>query len=78
MFAGKRVRLWWKGLPDDDKVRFRSAVKKRRGLWTGLGVALLASVAFAYESHIQECPITKRRRFVALTPDQVRAIFANF
>jgi hypothetical protein len=70
--VGIEARLWWKNLPETEKAGYRAAIKKRRGILAGLGVSLLVLIAAAYESHIEECPITKKRRFVALTHAQVR------
>lgn len=35
---------------------------------------MLASFAYYYFSHIQETPITKRRRFIAFTPEQFEVL----
>ena len=37
---------------------------------------MTAGLAYAYERHVQECPVPRRRRFVALTPDQTRRVAA--
>ena len=41
---------------------------------SGLAVAGVAFAAALYESHLEECPITGRRRFVALREDQIQKI----
>ena len=61
-------------MPEDKKSKFRLAIKRQKGLMVGIGVATFAGMVYSYESHIQECPITNRRRFVALTQDQVNKI----
>ena len=74
MVVGRRFRRWWRTLPESEKIKFRNEIKKRSRVWIGLGVAALAGIAYAYESHVEESPITKRRRFVALNRDQVDKI----
>lgn len=44
---------------------------RNKPLLGGLGALLIGTAGYGYFSHIQECPITKRKRFVALTQDQV-------
>ena len=74
MVVGRRFRRWWRTLPESERLKFRNEFKKRSRVWIGLGVAALAGIAFAYQSHVEESPITKRRRFVALNKDQVEKI----
>jgi metalloendopeptidase OMA1, mitochondrial len=74
MVVGRRFRRWWKTLSESEKLKFRNEIKKRSRLWVGLGVASLAGIVYGYQSHVEECPITERRRFVALTPGQVEKI----
>ena len=38
------------------------------------GAAATGGAVYAYESHVQECPITGRSRFVALYPEQMKKI----
>ena len=71
VIGGMTARRLWNRLPDAKKSGVRSALKKRRGVLAGIGLACAASIALAYEMHVQECPITKRRKFVVLTPKQV-------
>ena len=42
--------------------------------FSGVGFFLLSFGIYGYESHIEEVPITKRRRFVALTKGQMEQI----
>jgi len=74
MVVGRGVRVWWKKLPLDKRVVFKEAAKIHRKKFVLAGTTLIGGLAYAYESHIQECGVTGRRRFVALTPDQTKKI----
>merc|ERR1712203_643240 len=56
--AGKAARAWWRRLPLERRARLRQEAKKHQG----------------NVSHVLECPVTGRKRFVALSPDQVKKI----
>jgi len=74
VLLGKVARNWWRKLPSDRKVIFRDLAQKHRtkfGVACGVGVA---GAWAAYDSHVLECPVTGRKRFVALTPDQMKKI----
>jgi len=74
---GRSARLYWKKLPADSKKLIKEAalVHKKKFLFSGalFGGGLL----YAYESHVQECPVTGRKRFVALYPEQMKSISKN-
>eukprot|EP00092_Neocalanus_flemingeri_P028561 GFUD01031017.1.p1 GENE.GFUD01031017.1~~GFUD01031017.1.p1 ORF type:complete len:385 (+),score=130.30 GFUD01031017.1:323-1477(+) len=72
--VGRGARVWWKKLPQDKRLLFKEAAKRHRKKFVVAGTSLLGGLAYAYESHIQECGVTGRRRFVALTPDQTKKI----
>ncbi|KAL3252435.1 hypothetical protein MRX96_017745 [Rhipicephalus microplus] len=84
IITGRGFRKWWKALPEDKKAYFISvAVKNRWKIAGKLRVHLRSNATSAlrgalggiyYFSHIQETPITHRRRFVAFTRDQFRKI----
>jgi len=72
--VGRGVRVWWKRLPADKKIIFKDAALVHKKKFVVAGSTLVGGLAYAYESHIQECGVTGRRRFVALTPDQTKKI----
>ena len=43
-------------------------------IFTAFGVVLVSMGILGYKSHMEETPITKRRRFVAFTKNQMDAI----
>ncbi|XP_023325874.1 metalloendopeptidase OMA1, mitochondrial [Eurytemora carolleeae] len=74
VILGKGARTWWKKLPDNKKYVFKQIYQdNRKKVYTAVAVSTLG-LGYAYESHVQECAITGRRRFVALTPDQAKRI----
>jgi len=72
--VGRGIRVWWRKLPVDKRILFKDAAKTHRKKFVVAGSSLVGGLAYAYESHIQECGVTGRRRFVALTPDQTKKI----
>lgn len=70
IFLGRRFRQWWQSLPQSQKLSFWQKLVDNRGkILVASAVLSLVPVAF-YASHIQEAPITKRRRFILFTPEQ--------
>lgn len=72
--VGRASRKWWARLPKDKQTFFKQLAVQHNRKLIGSGCILIGGLAYSYESHIQECPVTHRRRFVALTPDQVKKI----
>lgn len=67
-------RQWWKTLPDHKRLHFIHLSKKQ---WKEIllaisGISVLGSLY--YWSHIQEAPITGRRRFIAFTDNQFQRV----
>lgn len=76
---GRNVRGAWKKLPQEQQRTYIEIMKANRGKFLLSGFFSGTGLYYLYESHIQYCPITGRRKFVALTPDQARKIGeANF
>ncbi|XP_017461783.1 PREDICTED: metalloendopeptidase OMA1, mitochondrial-like, partial [Rhagoletis zephyria] len=68
------LRNWWAKLPANKREVFLEFIRRHRlKLLAGVGL-VLASFAYYYFSHIQETPITKRRRFIAFTPEQFEVL----
>lgn len=58
----------------DSKIRFKQAVVRHKRKLACASGLMIGGLWSAYESHVVECPVTGRRRFVALTPDQAKKI----
>lgn len=74
ILSGRGFRKWWRNLPPDKKAYFIDAAVRNRWKIAASASAVSAVGGVYYTSHIQETPITKRRRFVAFTPEQFRKI----
>jgi len=72
--VGRSARAWWRRLPSDKKLEVRGRILSHRKKIAFTGASFIGGLVYAYESHIQECPVTGRRRFVALYPDQAKRI----
>ena len=69
LFSKKVVQIW--KLPAEERRALWSSVSAKRKIFYGVSVVLSVVMGVAYYEHIEETPITKRRRFIALTREQV-------
>jgi len=68
------LRKWWRGLPPNKRQLVIDWFLRHK--WK-FGLALSSIIALFYLyyiNHIQETPITKRKRFIAFTPQQLLQI----
>ena len=72
--VGRGARVWWRRLPADKRSEIRQRILSHRKKFMIAGVSGAGGLVYAYESHVQECPVTGRSRFVALYPDQMKTI----
>ena len=71
MVVGRRARKWWQKLPEETKNRFR-AKREKQGRILGFSSVFLAALAgIGYQSHLEECELTGRKKFIALRANQV-------
>ncbi|TRY75236.1 hypothetical protein TCAL_15640 [Tigriopus californicus] len=71
---GRRVRIWWRKLPDQRRIAVLDKLKKSRMILGGLGAGTTIVLLYQYEAHIETCAITGRKRFLALRPEQIEKI----
>jgi len=76
--VGTALKRFWRDLPSETKSQFwcevrQGARKHKRKIGLLCGVSFVGSYQ-GYASHVFECPVTGRKRFVALTPDQMKKI----
>lgn len=74
VLIGRRFRKWWRNLDEEEAAKVKEKSRKYSHAWGALGFFLFSLGIYGYQSHIEECPITKRRRFVALTDSQMKKI----
>ncbi|BFZ16379.1 hypothetical protein BsWGS_19418 [Bradybaena similaris] len=69
--TGRSLRKWFKGLDPAQRAKLWAAVKKHWYVPAGVSTALVGSAGVYYISHIEETPVTGRKRFVAFTHEQI-------
>uniref|UniRef100_A0A131XWL2 Metalloendopeptidase OMA1, mitochondrial n=1 Tax=Ixodes ricinus TaxID=34613 RepID=A0A131XWL2_IXORI len=74
VLSGRGFRKWWLNLPPNKKAYFIDTAVRNRWKIAASAGAVSALGGVYYVSHIQETPITKRRRFVAFTPEQFQKV----
>ncbi|XP_023239368.1 metalloendopeptidase OMA1, mitochondrial-like [Centruroides sculpturatus] len=74
IITGRGARKWWKSLPPHKKKYFLESAKRNKYKIAGFTLFTSGMSAIYYYSHIQETPFTKRKRFIALTPEQFEQI----
>ena len=74
VIIGRRFRRWWKNLPEDRKQAYKYKTRENGEKIGGFGMFLLGLIFYAYEIHLETCPITGRKKFVALKKNQVEKI----
>ena len=74
VIIGRRFRRWWKNLPENKKEEFKHKTRENGEMIGGVGMFLLGLIFYAYEIHLETCPITGRKKFVALRKNQVEKI----
>ena len=60
---GRTARSWWRKLPNQRKAEVKQKLFSHRRKFQFAGASFLGGLVYAYESHIQECPVTGRRRY---------------
>ncbi|CAG5115928.1 unnamed protein product [Candidula unifasciata] len=71
VLTGRSLRIWFRSLKPAQRKKIWAAVKRHWYISAGVPAALAASAGIYYVSHIEETPVTGRKRFIALTHDQI-------
>ncbi len=74
IIVGRKARKWYKNLPEEEQRKLWNKIKKNQADILGLGLLGVAFVLYLYVSHLEDCPITGRRKFLALKDDQISRI----
>ena len=74
MYIGRRFRRYWNDLPRERKSTYVNLfTKSKRGIYGG--VLLVGGFSTIYfVSHLEETPVTKRRRFMILNSNQLEEV----
>ena len=71
VLAGRRARKWWKNLPQEARDKYLRRHKKR--IYKGVaGFCGCSALYYAY--HLQETPLSGRKRFIILSSYQLKEI----
>lgn len=74
MLFGRTIRKWWQRLPPDRRQQLFEKLRRRQSHITA-GLTVLTGFGFFYYiEHVEEDPITKRKRFILYTEEQMRVI----
>ncbi|XP_035207781.1 metalloendopeptidase OMA1, mitochondrial-like isoform X2 [Stegodyphus dumicola] len=71
---GRGFRKWWRDLPPNKKKYFLNVIKENR---RKIGITILSVITLSgiyYITHLEETPITKRKRFMAFNSKQLEKI----
>ena len=66
--VGRKFRKWWKNLPEDEKIRYKQNYRGK--IWVILA-SLFCIGSAGFWSHVVECPLTGRKKFLPLTEKQM-------
>ncbi|KAJ6219974.1 hypothetical protein RDWZM_005786 [Blomia tropicalis] len=70
IIAGRTLRKWYQNLSNEKKKSLSSWLFLNRSKLIFVLVFAMLGLTVYYYTHIQETPITKRKRFIAFSPDQ--------
>jgi len=68
--GGRRARAWWKGLSEEKKQHYRKLLIRNKRLIYSIVGGLLFSTTVYYFTHLEESPITKRKRFIGISKEK--------
>uniref|UniRef100_T1JGZ0 Uncharacterized protein n=1 Tax=Strigamia maritima TaxID=126957 RepID=T1JGZ0_STRMM len=78
IIVGRSIRVWWRKLTPEKKLYYweQLEINKKRvyGDYNRSAAFAVILLCLFYLSHIEETPITKRKRFVLFSPDQFDSI----
>lgn len=74
IISGRSVRKWWQALPQSEKYKIKQKIYYNRYKIAGVISTLLGAGFMYFISHLQETPITKRKRYIAFTEIQFMKI----
>lgn len=70
----RTLRKWWQALPQSEKYKVRQQFYQHRYKITAVISTLVAAGFIYFIMHIQETPVTKRKRYIAFTDKQFMKI----
>ncbi len=67
-------RKWWTSLPQKKRTIFIEHLKRNKFKYIFVGSSTTTATILYYQMHIQETPITHRRRFILFSSNQLNEI----
>ena len=77
VYLGRRIRRYWNNLPPEKKVRYTKVLTKSKRIVYGGALLAGGLCTFYFVSHLEEAPVTHRRRFMILNSDQMEKVAAE-
>ena len=74
VFIFRSLRKWWQALPQKEKYKIKQQFYYHKYKVAALISALVAVGFINFVMHIQETPVTKRKRYIAFTDKQFMKI----
>lgn len=74
--SGRSVRKWWRALPGKRRRYFWRRIKQNWYWFVLGGLGLGVGSLVYYETHLEETPLTGRKRFIVVTHEQFEKIAA--
>jgi hypothetical protein len=71
ILAGRGFRKWWTALPNIKRTLFIDHLKRNKFRYIGIVSSVSVTSTVWVYVHIQETPITKRKRFIMFNSDQL-------
>lgn len=71
---GRSYRKWWQSLPHKKRTVFLNHLKRNSNKYLAIGGGTTLASSTFYFTHLEEHPITHRRRFILFTRKQLEEI----
>lgn len=68
------MRNWWRELPPNKKELVKKWLIQHQGKFYILIIFATCGIIAYYVAHLEQTPITKRKRFIAFTPKQIEEL----
>lgn len=74
IIVGRGFRQWWQSLPKKKRVILKKHLIRNRVRYFLITSTTVGGSIYYYQSHLQDAPITHRRRFILFSSDQLKEI----
>lgn len=74
IIVGRGFRQWWQSLPKNKRDILKMHLIRNRIRYLLITSSTVGGSVYYYQSHLQDAPITHRRRFILFSSDQLKEI----